>query len=91
MQTKGKIKNWAGNVAFNPSQIAYPKTESEIQNLVVKAANNRNKIRLIGTGHSFTDLCKTNQILISLDKYQGLLSIDKEKNQATVKAATKFK
>ncbi|MFV0248832.1 MAG: D-arabinono-1,4-lactone oxidase [Tenacibaculum sp.] len=91
IQKKGIIKNWAGNVYLKPSHICYPTTESEIQNLVLKAANKKSKIRLIGSGHSFTDLCKTNQILISLDKYQGIISVDKEKKQATVKAGTKLK
>jgi len=51
------MKNWAGNVMWNPSEIAYPSTEEEIQQLVLRAANDRKKIRVIGTGHSFTALC----------------------------------
>lgn len=86
-----KKKNWAGNVKFMPASIAYPESESEIQQLVLKAANERHKIRMIGSGHSFSELCKTNQILVSLDKYQGLVSVDKEKLQATVKGGTKLK
>lgn len=84
------MKNWAGNVKWNPSEICYPKTENEIQNIVIKAVNDRKKIRLIGTGHSFSKLCKTDQITISLDNYQGLISTDKELCQATVKAGTKL-
>lgn len=89
--TKNQRKNWAENVEWNPAQIAYPSTEIEIQNLVLKAANERNKIRVVGTGHSFTDLCKTDQILLSLDEYQGLVNVDKNKCQVTVKGGTKLK
>lgn len=85
------MKNWAENVQWNPSEIAYPSTEIEIQQVVLKAANSNKKIRTIGTGHSFTALSQTSHILVSLDKYQGLLSINKEKCQATVKGGTKLK
>ena len=84
------MKNWAGNVIWNPSEIAYPSTEEEIQQLVIKAANDRKKIRVIGTGHSFTALCQTNDITVSLDKYQGLIKVDKDAIQATVKGGTKL-
>ena len=84
------MKNWGGNIKWNPTTIAYPSTEEEIQKLVLKAANERKKIRVIGTGHSFTAVCKTDDILISLDKYQGLVNVDKEKVQATVKGGTKL-
>jgi len=84
------MKNWAGNIVFNPSEIAYPTTEAEIQQLVLKAANSRKKVRIIGTGHSFTALVKTTDILVSLDKYQGIISVNKDRVQATVKAGTKL-
>lgn len=78
-------------MALQPGTLAYPKTETEIQNLVLKAANANQKIRVIGTGHSFTALCTTRETLISLDEYQGLVSVDKTHLQATVKAGTKLK
>lgn len=84
------MKNWAGNIKWNPSEVAYPTTETEIQQVILRAANDRKKVRIIGTGHSFTALCQTNDILVSLDKYQGIISVDKDKYQATVKAGTKL-
>jgi len=84
------MKNWAGNITWNPTEIAYPTSEEAIQKIVLKAANDRKKIRIIGTGHSFTPLCKTEDVLISLDKFQGLITTDKDKVQATVKAGTKL-
>lgn len=84
------MKNWAGNIVFQPSEIAYPTSEAAIQQIVLKAANNRKKIRIIGTGHSFTALCKTEDVLISLDKFQGIISTDKVTVQARVKGGTKL-
>lgn len=84
------MKNWAGNIVFNPSTVAYPTTEEEIQKVVLKAANDRKKVRIIGTGHSFTAVCATDDVLISLDHFQGLVSVDKSLVQATVKGGTKL-
>ncbi|WP_417800766.1 D-arabinono-1,4-lactone oxidase [Tenacibaculum sp.] len=84
------MKNWAENVQWNPSAVALPHSENEIQQLVLKAIRCNQKIRVIGSGHSFTSLCSTDEILVTLDNFQGLISIDKEKNQATVKAGTKL-
>lgn len=84
------MKNWAGNIKWSPASVAYPETEGAIQELVAKAVAAGKKIRVIGSGHSFTALCPTHDILISLDKYQGLLFIDKNRNKVTVKAGTKL-
>lgn len=85
------MKNWAGNVDLRSNQIVYPNTESEIREAIIKAANQRQQVRVIGTGHSFTALCKTKDVLLSLDKYQGLIAVDKDQCLATVKAGTKLK
>ncbi|CAM1369446.1 FAD-linked oxidoreductase [Tenacibaculum sediminilitoris] len=84
------MKNWAENVQWNPSTVAFPHSEKDIQQLVLKAIRFNQKIRVIGSGHSFTSLCSTGEILVTLDNFQGLISIDKEKNQATIKAGTKL-
>jgi len=84
------MKNWAGNIIWNPSEIVYPTSEEAVQQIVLRAANDRKKVRVIGTGHSFSALCKTDDILVSLDKFQGLVSTDKDRVQAVVKAGTKL-
>jgi len=84
------MKNWAGNIDWNPTKIAKPDSEEAIKQLVFYALEQKLKIRLIGTGHSFTPICATNGVSISLDNYQGLISVDKEKCIATVKGGTKL-
>ncbi len=84
-------ENWAQNVEWTPAEIAYPSTELEIQEIVLRAANDRKKLRVIGAGHSFTALCETDSILMSLDSYQGLISVDHDRCQATVRGGTRLK
>ena len=82
-------KNWSGSVAFNPETIQTPSSEAEILQLIHDASAKGGKIRLIGSGHSFTPLIRTGHTLVSLDKFQGLESVDKENNRATVKTLRK--
>jgi len=84
------MKNWSGYHQWHPCNIFFPGTEEEIAQIVKNAINQNRKIRIIGSGHSFTPLCKTDDFLISLDKYQGIVSVNQEKNQVTVKAGTKL-
>lgn len=84
------MKNWSRAVQWQPAEVVYPSSETEVQQIVQRAAEQRRKIRLIGTGHSFTPLCQTDEILISLDNYQGLITVDRNTHQATVKAGTKL-
>ena len=65
------MKNWSGLEKWNPSEILLPRSEEAIQQIVKTALDKKRKIRIIGSGHSFTKLCVTDDILISLDNYQG--------------------
>ncbi len=84
------MKNWSKNIQWQPESILYPTSEAEIQQIVQRAAENRKQIRIIGTGHSFNPLWVTQNVLISLDKYQGLVSVNKDNLQATIKGGTKL-
>jgi FAD-linked oxidoreductase len=83
-------KNWSGNVQWDPATIAFPETEKAIQQLVLQALRDKRNIRMIGTGHSFTPLSQTSDVLLSLDNYQGLVSVDKTTHQVRVRAGTKL-
>ena len=77
-------KNWSGSVSWKPAAFERPKTESEIQDLVRKAEREGLAIRVVGSGHSFTPLCATDGMLISLSDMTGVISTDAEKLEATV-------
>ncbi len=84
------MRNWSGYLTWDPKKIFYPESEVKIQKIIKKAISFEQKIRVIGSGHSFSPVCATNDILVSLDKYQGIISVDKEKLTATVKGGTKL-
>lgn len=66
-----KIKNWAGNYEYNARNVFYPTTIGQIQSLVKQ----HQKIRVIGTRHSFNGIADSPDTLISLDQYPWSITI----------------
>jgi FAD-linked oxidoreductase len=83
--------NWSGLVRMKPQKLVYPGSIEEVSELVRKAFREGKKIRVVGSGHSFTPLVHTDQILLSLDRMQGVESIDESGRTATVWAGTRLK
>lgn len=84
------MKNWSQKISWQPKQILQPSSEKEIQQIIKTALNKKQTVRIVGSAHSFNPLWVTNEILVNLDNYQGLINVDKEKMQATIKAGTKL-
>ncbi|MFC4078263.1 D-arabinono-1,4-lactone oxidase [Salinithrix halophila] len=82
--------NWAGSVCCMPSDIIRPSTPDEAVELVRRAASRGQTLRAVGSGHSFTPLAETDQVLVSLDGIQGLIGIDAGARRASVRAGTKL-
>lgn len=84
------MKNWSTYHHWTPAEIASPRNEAEVQQLIRRANEEKKKVRIIGSAHSFMPLWTTDQLMINLDQYQGIVSIDQELQQATVRAGTKL-
>ncbi len=82
--------NWSGNVTSNPQMIATPASEAELIALLRQARRDGHAVRVVGTGHSFVPLCATDDLLISLDNLQGLISASPAEGIATFWAGTKL-
>jgi FAD/FMN-containing dehydrogenase len=83
--------NWSGSVTARPESIRNPATLDEIVGIVREARARGTKVRVVGAGHSFTPLVETDGVLISLERYAGLESVDHVTHQATVRAGTTIK
>lgn len=60
--------NWSGCSDANPADVLFPTDENALRR---QMAETKGQVRVRGTGHSFTDLCKTEDTLISLEQIQG--------------------
>ena len=66
--------NWAGNVRCSPARILRPSTEAELLDMVQQTAPA--KVRLVGGDHSWSDIAATDDVRITLDGMDRVLSVD---------------
>jgi FAD/FMN-containing dehydrogenase len=86
----GVWRNWAGNLQAGPTNIVHPTSEAEIISLLRHAAREKESVRVVGSGHSFTPLCVTNGTLMALDGLQGIRAVDQAAQTARIYAGTKI-
>ncbi|MFU8807021.1 MAG: D-arabinono-1,4-lactone oxidase [Bradymonadaceae bacterium] len=80
--------NWSGSLKFTPRQIVKPRSEVELQELVVEVARRGGTLRTAGKGHSSTPIVATDDTLVSLEDFTGVESVDREACEAWVRAGT---
>lgn len=79
-------RNWAGNFQYSTSNWHEPESVEEVQQLVSRLT----KLRVIGTRHSFNSIADSNENIVSLQKLNKVLHIDRENESATVEAGIKY-
>jgi L-gulono-1,4-lactone dehydrogenase len=62
--------NWAGEQVCAPERIARPASEEELVQVVAGAE----RVRVAGTGHSFTDIACTDGVLVDLSRMDRVLA-----------------
>lgn len=70
-------QNWAGNYTYQARGVQYPETVEELQELVAKSE----KIKALGSRHSFNDIADTSSEQVSLSKLPIETSFDHERKQ----------
>jgi FAD/FMN-containing dehydrogenase len=78
--------NWSGSLQFKPEKIDKPSDEEDLVKVVCQAKDAGKKVRVVGAGHSSSPLVQTDDILISLEKFQGLVSHNPDKHEATIRS-----
>lgn len=81
-------RNWDGRVRCEPRQYLEPATEQEVAELLARVAGDGRHLRVAGSGHSFTPLVRSNDILVSVRKLSGLIKIDQDRREVEVGAGT---
>ena len=77
-----------GRIHFDLSKLKTPFTEEQIVEIVKDAHQNNRAIRVLADGHSWSEISQTQDIMISLANYSGILGTDEEKMEAIFKAGT---
>ena len=82
--------NWAGDQICAPSVIKRPTSEAELVEIVAGAAQKGERVRAVGTGHSFTDCACTDGVMIDMTGLQRVIDVDSAKGLATVEGGAEL-
>ncbi|MBC7922238.1 MAG: FAD-binding protein [Ferruginibacter sp.] len=85
-QSKKHLKNWAGNLEYSTGNVHYPKTVEQVQEVVRRC----NKIRALGSRHSFNKIADSTENQVSLQDLNKVVSLDKASNTVTVEGGMRY-
>jgi L-gulonolactone oxidase len=78
--------NWAGNQHCSPAEVARPFGTEELAEVVAAAARAGRRVKVAGSGHSFTDAACTDGTLVLLDRHRRTVALDRDRATITVQA-----
>ncbi|MGH3155978.1 MAG: FAD-binding protein, partial [Streptosporangiaceae bacterium] len=82
----GNLTNWAGNVSLRASSFHRPASVPGLQRLVAGA----DRVRVLGTGHSFNEIADTPGHLVSVAGLPPLAEVDTAGGTVTVSAGMRY-
>lgn len=80
------MKNWAGNLTFSAKEYIKVDSISKLQSIVSKASC----VKVLATGHSFSDIADTAQTQISIKNLSNEIEIDTANKVASVPAGMQY-
>ncbi len=80
--------NWCGLESARPAQLLAPTDVVEVVDSVLVARNNGMRVKMVGSGHSFTGIAVTDGLLLRPDRLVGLRAVDRDAMTVTVLAGT---
>ena len=81
-------QNWSGSLCFTPHEIIHPRNEAELAQVISQARDNRQHVRVVGSGHSSSALVETDHVLISMKHFTGLHAADANTGEAVIGAGS---
>jgi L-gulonolactone oxidase len=79
-------RNWARNQRATPAETHAPSNAAELANLISAAAQRGQRVKAIGSGHSFSGIGVTDGIQVSPRRMARLVSVDTQNGLVTVQA-----
>jgi FAD-linked oxidoreductase len=79
-------KNWAGNQKSKPFRIERPASESEVVEIIRQAVLNKQRVKVVGSGHSFTGIAVPDEVMIDLTRLNQVCNVDHSGGLITVQA-----
>jgi FAD-linked oxidoreductase len=78
--------NWAGNQHSKPVRIERPASELEVVEVVRRAVAEHLRVKVVGSGHSFTGIAVPDEVMIDLTRMNRIVNVDGVGGVITVQA-----
>jgi hypothetical protein len=85
--SRGRFSNWLRRFRHRPRRVAEPRSERELVELVQAEP----ALRVFGAGHSFNGGVVSHDTLVSLDRYAGVIELDRANKRVTVRGGTRVR
>jgi FAD-linked oxidoreductase len=79
-------RNWAGDQSCEPAAVERPADARGIAEALERAADAGRRVRVAGSGHSFTDAACTEGFQLSLERMNRVLDVDRAAGRVRVEA-----
>ncbi len=80
--------NWAGLATASPAEVRRPHDAGDVVAAVREARERGQRVKMVGTGHSFTDIALTDGVLLLPDAMRGITGVDRGAGTVTALAGT---
>lgn len=80
------LKNWSGNLEYSTHHVTYPKSVTEVQELVKKTG----RLKVLGTRHCFNTIADSKDLLLSTKNLNKIISLDTKAHTVTVEGGIKY-
>ena len=80
------LLNWAGNFAYGAARVHRPGGVEEVREVVRRAS----RVKALGSRHSFNALADTTGDLVSVERLDRVLEIDRARRTATIEAGVGY-
>lgn len=78
--------NWAGDQVCVPTEVVSPRSRDELAEAVAAATANGQRVKVPGSGHSFTAAAMTGGVMVRADHLTRVLDVDRDGQRVRVEA-----
>ncbi|TIX88168.1 MAG: FAD-binding protein, partial [Mesorhizobium sp.] len=83
-------RNWVSNQVCRVKHFEMPSSDHDVCSTIKAAASNDLRVRVVGTGHSYTPIVPTDGVLISAERLSGIENIDPTSGSVTLRGGTRI-
>jgi L-gulonolactone oxidase len=87
-RTDGTWRSWSGLSTARPVSVLTPRDAGEVAEAVLAARGQGRTVKMVGSGHSFTDIAVADGVQLRPDLLTGVAAVDRDAMTVTVRAGT---